>query len=148
MLKKSLIAGLGLALFTLAACTPSKPVAAPDTIPPAEALEGRSSYSEIPLPPEDQRLGADPKQIALDTFGLAAPGEGNFSQTVEVVEQSPTQALLTLLQTGLLDDSVEAMRYRMEFEAKGTQWQLVWVGRQVRCRSGRGSQEWSTALCS
>ncbi|MFM7530628.1 MAG: hypothetical protein ACKO63_19455 [Nodosilinea sp.] len=148
MLKKSLIAGLGLALFTLAACTPSKPVAAPDTIPAAEALEGRSSYSEIPLPPEDQRLGADPKQIALDTFGLAAPGEGNFSQTVEVVEQSPTQALLTLLQTGLLDDSVEAMRYRMEFEAKGTQWQLVWVGRQVRCRSGRGSQEWSTALCS
>ena len=148
MLKKSLIAGLGLALFTLAACTPSKPVAAPDTSPAVEALEGRSSYSEIPLPPEDQRLGADPKQIALDTFGLAAPGEGNFSQTVEVVEQSPTQALLTLLQTGLLDDSVEAMRYRMEFEAKGTQWQLVWVGRQVRCRSGRGSQEWSTALCS
>ena len=148
MLKKSLIAGLGLALFTLAACTPSKPVAAPDTSPAVEALEGRSSYSEIPLPPEDQRLGADPKQIALDTFGLAAPGEGNFSQTVEVVEQSPTQALLTLLQTGLLDDSVEAMRYRMEFEAKGTQWQLVCVGRQVRCRSGRGSQEWSTALCS
>jgi hypothetical protein len=150
MLGKSLIAGLnlGLLLLTLAACTPSKPVAAPNTSPAVEALEGRSTYSEVTLPPEDQRLGADPKQIALDTFGLAEPGEGKFSQTVEVGEQSSTQAVVTLLQTGLADDSVGAMRYRMEFEAKGSQWQLVWVGRQVQCRPGRGSQEWSTHLCS
>jgi len=150
MLGKSLIAGLnlGLLLLTLAACTPSNPVAAPNTSLAVETLEGRSAYSEVPLPPEDQRLGSNPKQIALEAFGLAEPGEGNFSQTVEVLEQTSSQALLTLLQTGLPDDSVEAMRYRMEFEAQGPQWQLVWVGRQqVRCRPGRGSQDWSTDLC-
>lgn len=149
MLRKSLIAGLnlGLLLLTLPACTPSNPVAGPDANPAVEALEGRSAYSEVPLPPGDQGLGADPQQIALEAFGLAEPGEGNFSQTVEVLEQTSSQALLTLLQTGLPDDSVEAMRYRMEFEAQGPQWQLVWVGRQVRCRPGRGSQDWSTDLC-
>ncbi|MEB3313190.1 MAG: hypothetical protein VKL98_03490 [Cyanobacteriota bacterium] len=150
MLRKSLIAGLnlGLLLLTLPACTPSNPVAGPDTNPAVEALEGRSAYREVPLPPGDQGLGVDPQQIALETFGLAEPGEGNFSQTVEVLEQTPTQAVVTLLQTGLPDDSVEAMRYRMEFQAQGPQWQLVWVGRQVRCRPGRGSQDWSTDLCS
>jgi hypothetical protein len=150
MLKKSLIAGLnlGLLLLTLPACAPSNPVAVPDTGPAVEAVEGRSAYSEVPLPPEDQRLGADPQQIALNAFGLTDPGEGNFSQTVEVVAQTPTETVLTLLQTGRPDDSVEGMRYRMEFEAQGPQWQLVWVGRQVRCWPGRGSQDWSTDLCS
>ncbi len=150
MLEKSLIASLnlGLLLLTVTACAPSNPVAAPDAGPAVEAVEGRSAYDEVPLPPEDQRLGADPQQIALNAFGLPEPGEGNFKQKAEIVSQTPSQTVVTLLQTGRPDTSVEGMRYRMEFEAKGTDWQLVWVGRQVRCWLGRGSQDWSTNPCS
>jgi hypothetical protein len=133
----------------LAACTP-------DSTPPdsgsgavTESQEGRSAYGEIPLPPEDLRSGANPEQIALDAFGMEDPGEGNFSQEVAVVEQTSAMAILTLTQTGLLDDSVEGMRYRLEFTTgEENAWEMVWVGRQVRCYPDRGSQDWSTELCS
>ncbi|MGF1519448.1 MAG: hypothetical protein ACFCVB_16830 [Nodosilinea sp.] len=56
-------------------------------------------------------------------------------------------ALVLLTQTGLADDSVNGMRYRLEFVPDGDQWQLDWAGRQVRCQAGRGSEDWSTDLC-
>jgi len=40
------------------------------------------------------------------------------------------------------------MRYWLEFTAADNQWEMVWAGRQVRCQPNRGSQEWSTDLCS
>ena len=113
-----------------------------------ESQEARSAYSEVPLPAEAQRFGADPEQIALDAFGLEEPGEGNFTQVVTTVEQIPTMATVILTQTGLLDDSVEGMRYWLEFAAEEDAWKMVWVGRQVRCYPNRGSQDWAIELCS
>jgi hypothetical protein len=143
----SLVGAIAL-LGMVAACTPQSSTPDPDPGSVSESAEGRAAYSEVPLPPADQRMGATPDQIALDVFGLDDPGEGNFAQEVAVVEETPTQSILTLTQTGLLDDSVEGMRYWLEFAPKDNQWELVWVGRQVRCRPNRGSQEWSTDLCS
>ena len=137
-----------------AACNPQTPTATPETetgaesAESAEPMEGRTAYSEMPLPPADQLVGTDPEQIALDAFGMDDPGEGNFTQEVTVVEQTETDAVVTLTQTGLLDDSVEGMRYWLEFTAADNQWEMVWAGRQVRCQPNRGSQEWATDLCS
>ncbi len=146
MLKKHLITGFSVVLLTgmAGACVQSPPPEPETTV----SMEGRSAYSEVSLPPDDQRFGAYPEQIALDAFGITEPVEGNFAQEVQVVEQTPTQAVVTLSQTGLPDDSVEGMRYWLEFEAGENQWELVWAGRQVKCWPGRGSQEWSTDLCS
>jgi len=133
----------------LAACTPppdnSEPVA---DSPAGNTIAERSAYSEVPLPPEADRYGTNPEQIALQAFGAAEPAEGNFSQEVELLEETPDGAVVILTQSGLLDDSVEGMRYRLEFESGENQWELVWAGRQVRCWPDRGSQEWSTELCS
>jgi hypothetical protein len=148
-----------IALITTAtACTPQAPTTPPEADTGSEAvapspesnepMEGRAAYSEVPLPPEDQRMGASPEEIALAAFGMDDPGEGNFTQEVMVVEQTATDAVVTLTQTGLLDDSVDGMRYRLEFTAADNQWEMVWAGRQVRCQPNRGSQEWSTDLCS
>jgi len=130
------------------ACTPQSPTTTPEAETGVESAEGRATYSEVPLPPADQLVGTDPEQIALDAFGMEEPGEGNFTQEVTVVEQTTTDAVVTLTQTGLLDDSVEGMRYWLEFTAADNQWEMVWAGRQVRCQPNRGSQEWSTDLCS
>jgi hypothetical protein len=145
------IALMGMAI----ACTPPTPTPDPEAdtgtesvAPDSDTVEGRAAYSEVPLPPADQLVGTDPEAIALAAFGLEEPGEGNFAQEVTVDEQTATEAVVTLTQTGLLDDSVEAMRYRLEFAAAANQWEMVWSGRQVRCQPNRGSQEWSTDLCS
>jgi hypothetical protein len=124
------------------------PTTTPEPETGAESAAGRGAYSEVPLPPEDQRVGASPEEIALAAFGMDDPGEGNFTQEVTVDEQTATDAVVTLTQTGLLDDSVNGMRYRLEFTAADNQWEMVWAGRQVRCQPNRGSQEWSTELCS
>lgn len=115
----------------------------------AESLEARSDYSEIPLPSLAQRSGDNPEQIALNAFGIVEePREGNFAQEVTTVEQTPTMTTVMLTQTGLLDDSVEGMRYWLEFVAEGETWEMVWAGRQVRCYLNRGPQDWSAELCS
>jgi hypothetical protein len=153
MLKNKLFGLAGaIALIGMAiACTPPTPTTAPDSETgneSTEAGEGRGAYSEVPLPLADPLVGTDPEQIALAAFGMDDPGEGNFTQEVTVVEQTATEAVVTLTQTGLLDDSVAGMRYWLEFTAADNQWELVWAGRQVRCQPNRGSQEWSTDLCS
>ena len=142
-----LLAAIALTGMTVACTVPPESPEA-ETGSETVSQEGRSAYSEVPLPAEGQRFGADPEQIALEAYGIAEPGEGNFSQEVMTVDQSSTQAVVVLTQTGLLDDSVEGMRYWLEFEAGEAQWELVWVGRQVRCYPGRGAQDWTTDLCS
>ncbi|HIK46733.1 MAG TPA: hypothetical protein IGR64_17940 [Leptolyngbyaceae cyanobacterium M65_K2018_010] len=142
-MNKGLISGLslGLLLAATAACTPSTPPTA------TSPTDGRSAYSEVALPAADTLVGDDPQQIALATFGMTDPGEGNFAQEVAVVDQSNSQAVVALTQTGLLDDSVAGMRYRLEFVTEGSQWRLDWAGRQVKCQPNRGSQDWTTDLC-
>ena len=149
MLKKLFITGFNLALLTVtvAACTPPSETAAPGNGEATESMVGRSTYGEISLPPEPQRFGTDPEQIVLDAFGLETPREGNFNQEVTLVEQTSERAIAMLTQTGLLDDSVEGIRYWVEFEAGENAWEMVWAGRQVRCYAGRGSQDWTTELC-
>lgn len=136
-------------LSTLGAIALLGPISACVAPSEPESSTGRSAYGEISLPPESQRLGANPEQVALEAFGITEiPSEGNFSQETELVEQTAESAIVTLTQTGLLDDSVEGMRYWLEFDAGENAWEMVWAGRQVRCYPGRGSQEWTTELCN
>ncbi|PSR17777.1 hypothetical protein C8255_10780 [filamentous cyanobacterium CCP3] len=145
----------GALMMALVACQPS--TTPPEVVPPAtedpapapggEDIGGdRSAYSEIPVP--EGAVGAEPTDIALATFGSTEPGEGNFAEEAELIEQTDDQALVVLTQTGLADDSVNGMRYRLEFVPEGDQWRLDWAGRQVRCQQGRGSEDWTTDLCS
>ncbi len=159
MLKTYLLPALttGVLMIALVACESS--TTTPEAIPPATeapmtdgssdggiASGDRSAYSEVPVP--EGAVGADPTDIALATFGSSEPVEGNFEEKAELIEQTDDQALVILTQTGLADDSVNGMRYRLEFVPEGDQWRLDWAGRQVRCQTGRGSEEWTTELCS
>lgn len=141
-------------LIALAACQPT--ATTPDTggettieVPITEAPEGdavgdRTDYTEVPVP--GGAVG-EPTEVALAAFGSTEPGEGNFEEEVELVDQTDDQALVVLTQTGLADDSVNGTRYRLEFVPEGDQWRLDWAGQQVRCQLDRGSQEWSTDRC-
>lgn len=107
---------------------------------------GRDAFQEIPLP-TGTALGDDPEALARTLFGAGEPMEGNYSEAVETLTVSPDGRVVQLTRMGLPDDSVRGLRYRLELASQGDQWQLGWVGRQVRCWPGRGHEDWGVAPC-
>jgi hypothetical protein len=106
------------------------------------------SFQELPPPQKQSLIGEDPRRIAQNLFGTAEkPTEGNFQEEIVLIDRIPNRPVVLLTQTGLLDDSLEGRRYRLEFVPQGEQWRLNWVGVQNRCRAGRGSGEWSKENC-
>ncbi|WOD39842.1 hypothetical protein [Nodosilinea sp. E11] len=158
MVNKYLLSTLtaGALAITLAACEPR--ATTPEVVPPTTEAPGqapgttevgdRADYNEVPVPEDDSTVGTDPTQIALAVFGSTEPGEGNFTEYADLIEETDAGALVLLTQTGLADDSVNGMRYRLEFVPEGDQWRLDWAGQQARCQPGRGSEDWTTDLCN
>lgn len=114
----------------------------------------RENYKPIALSKlaKDKALaGDDPKAIALSAFGDVQSEGGSREVTVEYPQAN--QAVVTITQTGVADDSVRGIKYRAELAttsksaSTGKQWELVWAGSQVKCQSGRGHQDWTKELC-
>lgn len=101
-------------------------------------LEGRSP---------EQRSGDDPEAMAQAMFGAQEAMEGSYSEgsTAEIGNE---QAVVIFTQENLPDDSVQAIRTRVEFLRVDGPWQMQWAGEQYRCREGRGQQDWGKKLCS
>jgi FtsZ-interacting cell division protein ZipA len=94
--------------------------------------------------------GTDPLEMI---FELRQPDAEPFgSEQIRVSYPAIDQAVVVWVQRGLMDDSVSAMRTRYEFrKVEGTQGQLLWevvqVTQQNKCHAGRGSEDWTGALC-
>ena len=106
----------------------------------------RANYETLDLP--SSRTTKNPETFAKATYGL----EEKFGTTEETIiseEIQPNQKLITITQTNLKDDSVGAMRYRLEFQQQSAgAWELTWVGRKQQCRRGPTEpNEWTTELC-
>lgn len=99
--------------------------------------------------PSSRLTDRDPRLAAIKAFGNreSAQLEGIKSETLEVIYPSAGNAIATLITDGLADDSVRAEKYRLKMQLVNNQWQITWAGTQVKCRSGRGHQEWSEQLC-
>jgi hypothetical protein len=118
---------------------------------PLPDFSARADYRDVDLSrvaSQTSLVTADPESLARMVFGVEEPTtEGNFQQSVDVDMANPSQAVVTLTQMNLLDDSVQSIRYRLEFMPEGNQWRLDWVGAQNRCYRGRDPQEWTADLC-
>jgi hypothetical protein len=108
--------------------------------PSSRPIEG------VTLPP-----GSDPLAIV---FAARQPGsEPAGTELIKVAYPTPERAIVTITKTGLLDDSVAAIRTRYDFRpVEGSaeaakQWRLVQVTEQNKCQPNRGSQDWTGDLC-
>jgi hypothetical protein len=94
-----------------------------------------------------------PARIALEFLALGDPSdadEGAFTTTL-VQEANPEggeRAGVTVTLEGLLDDSVQAVQYMLQFR-KDTDgaWRLVSATWAQRCAPGRGHQTFNRELC-
>ena len=67
---------------------------------------------------------------------------------IDLESEADGEAVVVLTAFGLADDSVRDERLRLFYRDSGVgTWELVDVGRQVRCQAGRGHLDWGPGLC-
>ncbi|MBD1861077.1 MULTISPECIES: hypothetical protein [Trichocoleus] len=124
--------------------------------PQPAAPDSRTDYSPVVLTQLTENgknlTGQRPSAIVAQLFGATEPLSKFGLEQLEISYSPSGEAIALLTQTGWQDDSVNGVRYRVELQPQpsdiGSQWQVVWVGKQSKCQPGRGHQNWSTALCS
>jgi hypothetical protein len=139
---------LALALALLGGCnSPSNDAGARGSASVSMGSDpGRAGFEELPLP-DDGKLGADPGELARELFDVREPMEGRYSESSELLYDSPGGQVLLFTQMELMDDAVRGIRHRLELAPEDGAWRLVWAGRQVLCRPGRGHEDWGVEPC-
>lgn len=66
---------------------------------------------------------------------------------VETAGEAEDRTFVLALLDGLYDDSIRGERLLFVFSREGGGWGLTWAGRQVRCHTGRGHQDWTPEPC-
>jgi hypothetical protein len=61
--------------------------------------------------------------------------------------ENPNTVRVVLTEDGLADDSIQAVRYALEFRRSGTRWRLESARRTQRCQPGRGHQQFNPKPC-
>ena len=61
--------------------------------------------------------------------------------------ESPTAAQVTVLESGLMDDSVSAIRTTYQFKLIDEQWNLVDKKSVYKCSRGKNTKTFQTAVC-
>ncbi|WP_193197100.1 hypothetical protein [Nostoc sp. MG11] len=119
------------------------------------AYSERSDYKTIPLENINSGLqGSDPATLALNAFDDMASVKG--TRKVEVVYPQRNHASVTITQIKQSDDSVGAIKYRVEMTTFGRSlfissppvWQIVWVGSQEQCLPGSRAYKKVTQSCN
>jgi hypothetical protein len=150
------------AAISLSACGSQRSLRAnPSPVPPSSLTAQlvsdripaeRQNYQPISLAQfaPNALVGTNPKAIALSAFGNIESEGGSQGVTVDYPQRD--RAIVTITQTGVADDSIGAIRYRVELQQNptaqaGKPWKILWAGSQVKCHPERGHQDWSTERC-
>ncbi len=92
---------------------------------------------------------SNPKSVAVQLFSNSLEEEeGRNSEDISVAYPTRETAVIVHTIIGLADDSVAGIRNRIELKRNQNKWEIVWIGEQYKCQSGRGHQDWSGSICS
>lgn len=90
-----------------------------------------------------------PAQVALKAMGEGFQESATNLRITQRVDggEMPEKAEVTVEETGLMDDSVEAERTVFSLQFKDGQWTIAERVKTQRCRTGRGHQDFSSQPC-
>jgi hypothetical protein len=91
--------------------------------------------------------GRSPTELALAEIRADETQAARVSTSAEGSPEGGGPTTVTVLQEGLADDSVEAVRHVLRFEPDGDGWRLVSKTRTQRCQPGRGHRAFTSADC-
>jgi hypothetical protein len=73
--------------------------------------------------------------------------EGNYSYTVTGKDLGNDQRELTLVESGLMDDSILGRKVIMYLAQANGAWKIISLKENYQCRNGRGHENWSADPC-
>lgn len=89
----------------------------------------------------------NPKAVAAQLFRGLEDEDGRSYEEISITYSREGTSVILYTLIGLADDSVGAVRHRVELKRNQNNWGIIWVGRQFQCQPGRGQQEWSGIVC-
>jgi hypothetical protein len=94
------------------------------------------------------RFRRSPVRATIKFVKLKDPGALKTQVSAQANQlEDPATVRVVLTEDGLADDSVQAIRYVLEFRRAGDRWKLESARRTQRCQQGRGHQDFSPELC-
>lgn len=88
-----------------------------------------------------------PTELALAHIHAARIQAARTSTIAQASPEGGGPTTVTILQEGLADDSVAAVRTVLRYEPAGDGWRLVSSKRTQRCQPGRGHQAFGSGDC-
>lgn len=104
------------------------------------------AFNESVLKGKDNKWTSDPVAVSLRFIG---PFEGRM-QTIERVNESPESfdtTQVTIINKGLLDDSVKAVKYKLTLNKVDSVWVIDSAVKVFKCWKGRGHEDFSSEPC-
>ena len=118
------------------------------------SINGRTvSYAIEPCALSEGLIRCALKKLALiNASSDESDADYDLAQTFLFPSKlNPKTAVVIITRSGLMDDSVNAERYRVSFKRVGKQanagWQLVQYGAQYQCARGDKAGTWTKTLC-
>jgi hypothetical protein len=93
------------------------------------------------------RTSRSPTELALAHIRANQTQAARVTTSARSSPEGGGPTTVTVLQDGLADDSVAAVRTVLRYEPDGDGWKLVSSQRTQKCRPGRGHQDFSGADC-
>ncbi len=95
-------------------------------------------------------LRKSPVRATIKFVELEDPGALKTQIRAETNQlESPEKVRVVLIEDGLADDSIGAVRYALEFRrVGGNNWKVQSAKRTQKCQPGRGHQGFSPAPCN
>ncbi|PAX59803.1 peptidoglycan-binding domain-containing protein [Brunnivagina elsteri] len=90
----------------------------------------------------------NPKAVAAQLFSGSEENDPASDEDISLTYTTRETAIIVYTVIGLGDDSVAAIRDRIELKSKQNKWEIIWVGQQYKCQPNRGHQGWSGVICS
>jgi len=88
-----------------------------------------------------------PTELALAHIRAGKTQAARVSTVARSSPEGGGPTTVTVLQGGLADDSVAAVKTVLRYEPADGGWRLTSSKRTQKCRRGRGHQEFSSAAC-
>lgn len=88
-----------------------------------------------------------PLQIALNSMGDDFSQATNFTITQKASAENPTHVVIEIIQTHLLDDSIQSIMTLFSLSKNDSQWNIQKKVVLQQCREGRGHNELNSAPC-